>query len=208
MEIHEQKRESPGPWGPPDMSIGSVALFALATLTISYAGYNVWNWWAATHAPRAASGAPATSAASGLTKQTRATGSADPNGQPSHSAPGTPGAVVIKCVVNGATTYVSSEADCSAPAKVTVIRIDPKENISDGLPNAEQIIRRPSPAAQAYVAPAVEDQNVERRALCQAYDEEVKSIDERARQPLSGQEQDRLTAKRRKARDEQFRLHC
>jgi hypothetical protein len=56
--------------------------------------------------------------------------------------------------------------------------------------------------------PAAVDPNVQRQALCQAYEQEIKWTDERARQPLSGQEQDWLAAKRKKARDEQFRLRC
>jgi hypothetical protein len=39
-------------------------------------------------------------------------------------------------------------------------------------------------------------------------EEEITRIDQRARQPLPAQEQDWLAAKRKKARDEQFRLRC
>jgi hypothetical protein len=118
--------------------------------------------------------------------------------------------VVIKCVINGTTTYVASPRDCPAKSEITSLAIDPRQNLSDGLPNASQIIRRPSP----YAAPepvthrAGADPNAQRKSICHAYDEEIKMIDARARQPLSPQEQDWLTAKRRNARDEQFRLQC
>jgi hypothetical protein len=91
---------------------------------------------------------------------------------------------------------------------VTVLTIHRRQNVSDGLPNAPQFIQRPSPIAQVDAAPTRQDSNVQRQTLCQSYEQEIKGIDERARQPLSGQEQDWLAAKRKKARDEQFRLHC
>lgn len=46
------------------------------------------------------------------------------------------------------------------------------------------------------------------KARCVALDEAIRVIDTRARQPLPGFEQDRLAAKRKQLRDEQFRLRC
>jgi hypothetical protein len=111
-------------------------------------------------------------------------------------------------VINGVTTYAETESDCVARSKPTVVRIDPRQNLSDGLPNAPYIIQRPSPAPQEVAVPATVDPNVQRKLVCQAYEEEIKRIDAHARQPLSGAEQDWWAAKRKKARDEQFRLHC
>ena len=44
--------------------------------------------------------------------------------------------------------------------------------------------------------------------LCAELDQRIKHLDSRARQPLSGPEQDRITKERRAARDQQFRLPC
>lgn len=44
--------------------------------------------------------------------------------------------------------------------------------------------------------------------LCAELDQRIKHLDSRARQPLSGPEQDRITKERRAVRDQQFRLPC
>jgi hypothetical protein len=119
--------------------------------------------------------------------------------------------VVIKCVVNGVTLYAENEADCLAHAKKTVVRIDPSRNVSDPVPTLPP---QPIPAAPSVQITAADppvptvDPLVQKKVVCQNLEEEIKWIDQRARQPLSGQEQDWLAAKRKKARDEQFRLRC
>lgn len=45
-------------------------------------------------------------------------------------------------------------------------------------------------------------------ATCKALEERIKAIEAQQRQPQSGQEQDRLAAEKKQARDEQFRLKC
>jgi hypothetical protein len=211
MRERREKREDFQAWDSPEKSASTTLWCILATLAMAYGGYKAWNWWAASHLPRAAVAAPAASSGRSPATLPKLTGDWDGNRPliPATSrATAAPGTVVIKCVANGAISYVASEADCAAQAKAIIVRIDPKQNLSDGLPNAEQIIRQPSPHAQIDVAPAGLDPNIQRQALCQAYEQEIKSIDTRARQPLSGQEQDWLAAKRKKARDEQFRLRC
>lgn len=117
---------------------------------------------------------------------------------------------VFKCETEAATTYVASPSDCPKQARVSGVSIDPDQNLSDGLADAAQIIRQPSPNAQTTAAdsPSNLDPNVQRKLTCEAYEQEINTIDARARQPLSGQEQDWLAAKRHKVRDAQFRLHC
>lgn len=221
-ERHRKASEHAGRSGPPEPSATSALWNILFFVTIAFLGYKAAAWWDSTHAkgarvaPTVSVGpaAPAVPAAPAPqrhvpTVNPSRTGNLDPNPAIAPRAPTAAATtVVIKCVINGVTTYAESESDCIARAKTTVVTINPNQNLSQGLPNAPQIIRRPSPVAQVAAAPAAVDPNVQRQALCQAYEQEIKWIDERARQPLSGQEQDWLAANRKKARDEQFRLHC
>jgi hypothetical protein len=211
---------------PPEPSATSTLWYILFFLSIAFIGFKAASWWESTHpkhpmrpapqvglAPAAPVMPTATPLPESRQRNQNLTGNWDPNRliAPSASAlASTPATttIVIKCVINGVTTYADSEADCLARAKATVVTIDARQNLSDGLPNAPQIIQRPSPAPQVVATPAAVDPNVQRQALCQAYEQEIKWTDERARQPLSGQEQDWLAAKRKKARDEQFRLRC
>ena len=197
---------------PPESSATSTLLLILALLAITYGGYKALTWWTISHQPT-----PVTPLApTPRTHQPAANPNQTNYGVPQSAmptsampaSPRAPGTFVIKCMVNGVTTYAASESDCAANAKSTTVNIDRNQNLADGLPGAEQIIRRPSPSVQIDSPSAGIDPNIQRRAACQAYEEEVKRIDERARQPLSGQEQDWLAAKRKNARDAQFRLHC
>jgi hypothetical protein len=200
QESREDEWKHRGPFGSREHSATSIATISFALLALACFAYFAWNMWsgkATTTAPAPAS-APQSAVAPAL--------------PPRITTPGPQnGTAVVKCVVNGTTTYVASRRDCPAQAEITSVAIDPRMNLSDGLPNAAQIIRRPSPyAAPEPVAPraVAADANVQRKNICHYYDEEVKLIDARARQPLSPQEQDQLAAKRRHARDEQFRLQC
>ncbi|QCB47616.1 hypothetical protein [Hydrogenophaga sp. PAMC20947] len=58
------------------------------------------------------------------------------------------------------------------------------------------------PVSQRAVA------STDKQAECSRLDEVIRHIDARARQPQSGQEQDRLRARRQKAHDRRFFLHC
>ncbi|MDF2462048.1 MAG: hypothetical protein K0Q43_283 [Ramlibacter sp.] len=207
MEDREE-RDYPGPWGPADLSVTYTLWLVLASCAIAYTAYKAWDWWVDTHSKRIAPVATAAPAFRSPVTHPSLTEKPQSNRTVVNAASTATGTVVIKCVVNGKTAYVASEADCAAQAKTTKVSVDPRQNLSDGLPNAEQVIRRPSISGQVEMQIAEPDPNVQRRARCQAYEQEIKLIDERARQPLSGQEQDWLAAKRKKARDEQFRLHC
>jgi hypothetical protein len=227
-ERHREARAHPGRPGPPEPSATSTLWYILFFLSIAFLGYKAASWWDSTHpkgpkrpaphlaiapaAPVAARGSPVPEPRQRIPGvNPNLTGSWDANRPMAPNAPApTPAAttIVIKCVINGVTTYADSESDCLARAKATVVTIHARQNLSDGLPSAPQIIQRPSPMAQLDAAPTGPDPNIQRQALCQSYEQEIKWMDERARQPLSGQEQDWLAAKRKKARDEQFRLHC
>lgn len=75
---------------------------------------------------------------------------------------------------------------------------------------------RPSMSQTRPVAPRVEQRSVPRQVpyqpttadTCARLSERIKHLDSLARLPQSGPEQDRITAERRSARDQQFRLRC
>ena len=76
------------------------------------------------------------------------------------------------------------------------------------------IARQQRTSAQAVAVAAVPAQaqpaqpQFDRAAVCSALEAEIKAIDARARQPLPAYVQDRLAARRKDARSEQFRLRC
>jgi hypothetical protein len=131
-----------------------------------------------------------------------------------YPAPAMPAApqVVTRCVVNGVTSY--SDAGCaSATAPATHLRIDPAQNLADGMrPEHRAAVLQSLLPQQQHMAQAapqpVPDPAVQQKAVCQGLEEEIRYVDARARQPQPAWEQDRLSARRKVARDEQFRLRC
>ena len=125
--------------------------------------------------------------------------------------------VVSKCVVNGVVTY--SDRECSGRASRQV-PIDPNANLADGMPGASahfagvqpragQIVYRTSGAVDADLPPGTStSDSVENQTRCAALEQEVRALDAAARHALPAFEQDRLAARRKLARDAQFRLHC
>jgi hypothetical protein len=202
QESREDEWKHRGPFSSrerPATSIATISFVLIALACFAYFALGMWSGRVTTTATPPPSTTPASQRA------------AAPRNPPQSAMPAPQNTTaVIKCVINGMTTYVASHRDCPAHAQATTVMIDPRQNLSDGLPNAAQIIRRPSPfVAPEPTAPhANADPNVQRKSICHAYDEQIKSIDARARQPLPPQEQDRLTAERKNVRDAQFRLQC
>lgn len=120
--------------------------------------------------------------------------------------------IVNRCVFNGRTTF--SDTDCAPGASSHQYTVNGSRNMADGLPNAVNVLRTPSSAvvvSQSEIPsgppePALDP--VARKSTCAWLDEAIRSIDSQARQPISAAEQDFLAAKRKKHRDEQFRLRC
>lgn len=195
----QQRRHEP--------SAASTLVLIAVALGVAYGGYRAWSWWQGTlHAPAkaGATSSPTAQPASPVTAGNRNAITAPAL----QSAPDR--AAVFKCVAKGVTTYAASAADCPVRADVTPVAIDPQLNLADGLRDAPAILRAQTRAAEAPSAHAgaATDPLGEKRAQCLAYEEQIKAIDAHARQPLPGQEQDRLAALRKRARDEQFRLRC
>lgn len=177
---------------------------ALAALAVSQG----WLTWASKARTEARQGAPAA-----LTPGTGAPASVPPS--PSSSgAPQSPSPRiqhVTRCVTStGRATY--SDGPCPAGARVTIVEVRPDTNLADGMTSRarEASVRENKAAAQGLVAH-------ERRVAmnvdstiseCGQLESLIASLDAAARQPLSGNEQDRLRSERKRARDRQFSLRC
>lgn len=213
---HRNEISRSRPFGPPEPSIGLTLWMILLITGLAYGSFKLWTWLNVKNSPPAVQNSTVASPTPPSKVRTHPglTGNWDPNREvvaisstPSHQSSQTH--VVIKCIVNGTTLYVQSESECTAHAKKTALVINSRQNLSDAVRPAPATL--PSPIHVVQAAPAqqpVVDPNVHKKALCQSYEEEIKYVDARARQPISAGEQDHLAERRKKARDKQFRLRC
>lgn len=191
--------------GPRGRSVAATLVIAIVCTTAAYVGLDSWKKW---HAPVPASSDRAVAAPASVTAAvTPAQRSAQGKVTTAATASDTTRRVT-KCVVNGVTSY--SDADCPSNARASTLTVDTADNLAAGLPHD---VRRQVLAASAQTAPLVPPSVAiagapDIRFLCTALDEKVKAIDAAARQALPAAEQDRLTAERKNARDQQFRLGC
>ena len=123
--------------------------------------------------------------------------------------------VVSRCVVNGVVTY--SDHECFGRASRQVAA-DASVNLADGMPNASAHLARVQPpsgqtvhrTSGAGVVASPSGSPVDPSAIrdkCAALEQEVRALDAAARHALLPFEQDRLAARRKLARDSQFRLN-
>ena len=123
-------------------------------------------------------------------------------------------ATVFLCKAYSGGTFWSS-AHCSMH-KATIDRM---VTVPDGLPFDQQVNlaeQNRANTAALYAAPAQQrtvivhqqGQQQGKSAECKALSAEIASLDSAARQAQSGQSQDWLNERRRKARDRQFQLRC
>lgn len=213
---HRDDISSSRPFGPPEPSVGLTLWMILLITGLAYGSFKLWTWLNVKNsapATQTSTVAPPASP-SKVRSHPGLTGNWDPNREvvatpPPASQQDSQTHVVIKCIVNGTTLYVQSESECMAHAKKTVLVINSNQNLSDAVLPALETTSPPIHVVQAAPAqqPTV-DPNVQKKARCQAYEEEIKYVDARARQPISAGEQDDLAERRKKARDAQFRLRC
>jgi hypothetical protein len=204
---------------PPEPTVRSTLWMILFWVFFTFLCYKAWNWWHLQQiapppavTPMSVSPRPA----SPPKQHPNLTGNWDPaRTMPTQLPPSPAQGVAVqtftKCVVNGVTSYTDGE--CAPNAKRSHVTINPAENLADGLRVAAPVRAHPSEPPPQIVqhgpdVGALPNVHLEKKLLCEKYDEEIKHIDARARQPLPGSEQDRLAALRKKARDEQFRLRC
>ncbi len=210
--MRERRSSAEKPFVPPPDPSPSLALWViLISAAFTFVAYHGFTWISAKRAAPTAAVRPAPAQAAPVPPAQRSpsglTGNWDPNRsvkpeQPRPAATNTT-VVVTKCVVNGVTMY--SDSECNAAIRRSQITIDPQQNSADGLrtaPPAPQVVQVQSPPAPTA------DSHAERKQLCELYEEEIRQIDARARQPISAGEQDFLAAERKKARDAQFRRRC
>ncbi|MGE0498948.1 MAG: hypothetical protein AB7I35_14580 [Ramlibacter sp.] len=117
-------------------------------------------------------------------------------------------AQVTKCIVNGLTTY--TDQPCPSNARAVAVNVNPAVNVVDRVPASPAALPLPEAIAQGTPPPAAPAEAPEqwKKRVCAYHDDAIKWIDARARQPLSAWEQDDLAARRKKHRDEQYRLRC
>jgi hypothetical protein len=125
--------------------------------------------------------------------------------QPAQTAP--QGHAVTKCVGGSGTSY--SDGPCPTGAAATTVITSSDQNVSEGLGKGPYRSHQQAPQ-EAIVPPAravTTATNVVKTA-CDALTTELRELDARARQPLSGQTQDWIRDKQRKLRARKFELRC
>lgn len=192
------------PFGPaPERPLMHWIATVLVLLALVYAGYRVWESSSDRASPPK------------IWQDTSATSQPllppQPSSPPQAAAPAAqaPGTrIVSKCVVNGKTLYSDNACPQGAAATQVVTKAD--YNLMAGLTPAQMAgadhvqPAAPSMSTLAQSGNLISDKSSE----CAFIDSEIKRLDALARQPLSGQTQDWITAERKKLRDRQFRIPC
>jgi hypothetical protein len=115
--------------------------------------------------------------------------------------------VVTKCVVQGKVSY--SDGGCPAGAITSKVATNSNQNLMAAVkePVALQATNQEQPLPMtAQVNPGAAYAAL--KAECAELEARIKYLDSVARQPQSGQTQDRLREERKKARDRQARIRC
>lgn len=116
--------------------------------------------------------------------------------------------MVIKCVINGTTSY--GDAACAQGARATQVITQTNHNLLAGLTPAQlaaanQIKATPLTVPHLNDTPRATLSNADE---CKLIDAEILRLDATARQPQSGQTQDWISQQRKGLRDQQFRMRC
>lgn len=119
---------------------------------------------------------------------------------------------IVKCSHDGKTSY--SNTPCPSGAMATHIQIReapaPPVTVQTTPPNPPSVAA-PTPvviAQNPLPQPSPVDSYAMKKAECLALEEDIKQMDSWARQPNSGQTQDFIRERRKKARDRQFEIRC
>lgn len=114
---------------------------------------------------------------------------------------------VIKCVINGKTSY--GDSTCAAGAVTSKVVITANQNLMASAtvrPVAQATTPDPASTTIAQSNPGPDYAAL--KAECIWLDARIKYLDDLARQPQSGKMQDWIRDERKKARDRQFRIRC
>lgn len=115
--------------------------------------------------------------------------------------------IITKCLLNGQVIFTDSQCPGGSKSSSVTVNIANVGTVAPPLtPTATPRIQ------QQVVTNASNSETVSnaspRNSECTYLEEQIKQIDAMARQPLSGQSQDVLSAQRKKFRSRQFELRC
>ncbi|WP_295849666.1 DUF4124 domain-containing protein [uncultured Xylophilus sp.] len=141
-------------------------------------------------------------------------------GAPDHPATGSvaptairppPAVTVSKCVdARGRTAY--SDGPCATGERASRVEARRDINVADAepVPLAQQrsTYANAQPAGALFPMGAAQPYAYDPRVTCAALDQAIAAYDAQARQPQSAPMQDWISARRKEARDQQFRLKC
>jgi hypothetical protein len=194
----------PRPFSPPPVARGfgtvQIVLFVALTVAAIYGMYR-WAFEQQVSAPKKQPPAAAASAQKAMPPPEVV--------QPAPRSAATANARAVgKCVINGKTSY--SDQGCPQGATASQLLTDLDHNLIAGLTpsqlNASKLIQDQEPPANSFTAPSNAVLSSEEK--CGLIDAEIARLDALARQPQSGQSQDRITQTRKEWRDRQFRIRC
>lgn len=116
-----------------------------------------------------------------------------------------------KCVdLRGRTVY--SDGPCAAGERMSRVEVRSDVNVVDAepipSPSRSQAYANAQAAATPQPSRAPQFPAYDPRAACTSLDQAIAGYDAQARQAHSGQMQDWISARRKEARDQQFRLRC
>ncbi len=195
------------PFSPPPERFSTLSKI-LIFLVLLFLLYTAADWKLNQHAAKPVSTPLATTPAP-LSRPTESVAPSVPQTPVYSSATESPGGTrsVTKCTVNGKTSY--GDASCVAGAKAT--QIVTRENHNLMAPVRVQAVTKTEEPAHPPSVVAQSDQSIDQAAMkaeCMALEERIKYLDAMARQPQSGQMQDRIREDRKNARDRQARIPC
>ena len=220
--MRERRPRGKGPFTPPPSAGGTPALhIILIWLLLGLVLWTLANWFLTHQRATQRLAAPPPAAQSQPAVEAPAPQAALPtvdlhpaNTQPHRqNYPAASNQQVIKCTAGGKTMY--SDTPCPIGALATAVQITqappvPPQPLRSAPPPNQMPAhwpQQPIVIVQAPQRPTV-DPSAMRQLECKALDEEIKHLDSWARQPNSGQTQDLIRDRRKRARDRQFEIHC
>ena len=207
-DMHDSPRERPfsPPPAPATGFVGKGLIFLLALFAL----YQGADWVLKQRLPITARPAETSPAAQApYTPKTPAAESFSAP-QPSPHVDSASAPPIVKCVVNGKTSY--GDTPCAIGAASSQLKTRRDHNLMAAVrpqaarPSAPEEAAQP-PASAMPSRPMV-DVAAARKTECQQLDAAIKQFDAESRQPQSAQRQDWIRSQRQNARDRQFRLSC
>lgn len=116
---------------------------------------------------------------------------------------------ITKCTINGTPTFTDGHCPSGAKQGSVTVNTAMVGTVAPHIaPRAFQEPVVPQPAVAAINQMPAPNPIADKQLECTSLEMEIKQVDAQARQPLSGPAQDELSARRKKARSQQFALHC